>query len=265
MSATVINEQHEFILTGGLLSDSNKALSHWYRVVLDDTFEFNKQANMISERFKHTSVYLQNCVYVIGGLHLDSIVSKSVQSTLSSCERYINDENWWQKVASMITPRYNMAITTFQGIYAYCFGGYNDSTLLDTIEKYDAILDTWIEISVTLPFKIAKLGAAELIPDESILLWGGQYHDETALSNTNTVYKFDLKQEKLYKMISMNQKRTLPSLIPAIDNQIFAFGGWGDHTCEKYDKVSNKWVDISSYTSIAPNYDLSDFTIVNLN
>ena len=41
--------------------------------------------------------------------------------------------------------------------YVYVFGGLSDYSILNTIEKYDTITDTWISLYFKMPMPLAKL------------------------------------------------------------------------------------------------------------
>ena len=49
-----------------------------------------------------------------------------------------------------------------QNQYAYIFGGLSDYQILNTIEKYDIITDTWISLYFKLPTPLAKLASVSL-------------------------------------------------------------------------------------------------------
>jgi hypothetical protein len=42
------------------------------------------------------------------------------------------------------------------------FGGFHDYDVLQSIEKYDAVLDSWVTLYVKLPVPLAKLGVAPI-------------------------------------------------------------------------------------------------------
>lgn len=46
--------------------------------------------------------------------------------------------------------------------FVYLFGGFHDYEVLQSIEKYDSVLDNWITLYVTLPVGLAKLGVVPM-------------------------------------------------------------------------------------------------------
>lgn len=52
------------------------------------------------------------------------------------------------------------------------FGGLHDYQVLNNIEKYDVITDTWVSLYYKLPLPLAKLGACT-IDKKTIMIAGG--------------------------------------------------------------------------------------------
>ena len=46
--------------------------------------------------------------------------------------------------------------------FVYIFGGMNEDGFLSRIERYDEIINSWNEMTMSLPFPLAKLGAVSL-------------------------------------------------------------------------------------------------------
>jgi N-acetylneuraminic acid mutarotase len=67
--------------------------------------------------------------------------------------------------------------------YVYVFGGLSDYQILNSIEKYDIITDTWISLYFKLPVPLAKLATAPLLGGKSILIMGGMSADYEPNSN----------------------------------------------------------------------------------
>lgn len=76
----------------------------------------------------------------------------------------------------MNTARAFMSAAAVQDQYAYLFGGLSDYQLLNSIEKYDVITDTWISLYFKLPMPLAKLSAVT-ISNKLILIMGGMSAD----------------------------------------------------------------------------------------
>lgn len=68
----------------------------------------------------------------------------------------------------------------------------HDFKVLNTVEKYDTISDTWVTVYFTLPRPLAKLGVC-LINRDCILVCGGMSGDFEARKET---YSFDLEKTK---------------------------------------------------------------------
>ena len=272
-----INQNHEYMLTGGSTFELSEISSKSFVFKVEQTAQFRKKADLIIGRFSHSSVFLNEHVYAIGGIGRNQNLNISNESTLNSWERYDIRINKWEEVSTLNTERSHFGIATFINNYIYWFGGFNGTEPLDSIEKYDVLLDFWIQIVVKLPIKISSLGVSELVNNVSVLIIGGIFlNDNGTYSYLDTVYKMDLEDEKIFKMPKMNNKRIWHSSVPHFEESIFAIGGWEmtntynndneysyiTNRCEKFDIALNKWSNITKYDDILPKNDLQSFAIV---
>jgi hypothetical protein len=78
-------------------------------------------------------------IYAIGGFGGDSQV-------LNTCEMYLLETETWEKVPNLNCPRRALsAVTMSDGIYV--IGGYNGSTYLKEVEKYDYRMKKWVSLA----------------------------------------------------------------------------------------------------------------------
>jgi N-acetylneuraminic acid mutarotase len=76
----------------------------------------------------------------------------------------------------MMTSRAFFAATVVHDQFIYVFGGMENEVFLNTLERYDEILNSWNEMVMKLPVPLAKCGAVSLEPvgmKSSILILGG--------------------------------------------------------------------------------------------
>lgn len=85
-------------------------------------------------------------------------------------------QNYWEVIAPMNTARAFMSASCVQDQYCYVFGGISDYQILNSMEKYDVITDTWISLYFKLPMPLAKLASVSLGP-KHILIIGGMSAD----------------------------------------------------------------------------------------
>ena len=115
-------------------------------------------------------------------------------------------------------------------------------------------------ITVKLPIKIARIGAARYDNNESVILWGGIYKtDSGEYTYIDTVYKMDFQNEKLFKMPKMNSKRIWQPYIDQVNEAIYVLGGCDSKECEYLDVINNRWVPAASYSDILPDSNFEDF------
>lgn len=120
--------------------------------------------------------------------------------------------------------------------------------MLSGIEKYDAVLDTWVTLYVKLPVPLAKLGACSIEGGRQIAILGGM---NGGFQRQRALYFFDLKSLKFSTVQGgagdMKSAKTFNSVIHQHEGFLFALGGNERDTCERFDLYQNKWDIINSY------------------
>jgi N-acetylneuraminic acid mutarotase len=111
------------------------------------------------------------------------------------------------------------------------FGGLHDFTVLQTIEKYDTIADSWVSVYFKLPVPLAKHGAT-MIDNRSVLICGGMSSDFEA---TKDCHLLDMQTIKWSKKSSMIQPKLVFSGLFYSNGFTFAIGGNNDGYCESLD------------------------------
>ena len=116
---------------------------------------------MQNRRYAHAATCLNGYVFVLGGFD-NKDADGVAPSTLDSCERFSVHENKWFPVCSMNEGRAFCGVSAIGDQFVYLFGGFHDYEVLQSIEKYDSVLDNWITLYVTLPVGLAKLGVVPM-------------------------------------------------------------------------------------------------------
>lgn len=183
-----------------------------------------KKRPMLLKRYGHLSVYLNGLVYAIGGFsHKDLPHEQPV--TLSACEKFsVTAENQWTHVSQLCEPRAFASQVTFNGQYIYVFGGMNDYTVLQSIEKYDTLNDNWVKMYFKLPKPIAKLGSC-LLNDSTIFIAGGMSKD---FEPTADCWQLDLKSLQWTEKMSLFAPRLTSSGLIFSQGEypyVYAIGG----------------------------------------
>ena len=82
--------------------------------------------------------------------------------------------------------------------------------MLQSIEYYDIMLETWNELTITMPSRIIKFGCVAINSTE-IIVAGGIFGDNKneQFSYVNTTYKLDLYTNKWTVLPKMNTRRVL--------------------------------------------------------
>lgn len=256
-----LGDSDTIILTGGCDNYNGEPSESVFKAVMPDINNFQKVASMNNKRYGHSAIYVKGYLWVAGGFdHQDTETTSP--STLVACERYDAISDRWTKMPDIIHPVAFAAVCSVEDDI-YMFGGFEDYSTVDVIQKYQVNQQQCHLLSIKLPVRLAKMGAAN-IEDEQILIVGGIYEDmnsDTPLSLISNSYKLNLHKMTWSKAAKMKNKRTLNSSLYFYDNQIYALGCSNEGACEKYDPEVNRWINIPSYDHILPNNDLQSFSV----
>jgi len=87
--------------------------------------------------------YMSKNLFAVGGL-VDGVIS-------NKCERFDIRANKWIKIAPMTRPLREVSICSFNNRYLYRFFGIDSGNNIDhSIERYDAVRDTWTVLNVSM-------------------------------------------------------------------------------------------------------------------
>ena len=192
-------------------------------------------------------------VFAIGGFD-NKDADGIAPNTLDSCERFSIYENKWYTCCSMNEARAFSAACTMQDQFIYLFGGFHDYDVLQSIEKFDSVLDNWLTLYVKLPIPLAKLGVAPIDSSKQIAVVGGM---SGTFHRQRTAFILDLKGLKFNNIAEMKVAKTFNGNVHAHDGYIYAFGGNEKDACERYDHYSNRWEMVQSYGDITKASELN--------
>jgi N-acetylneuraminic acid mutarotase len=179
----------------------------------------------------------------IGGFNHKDMDSVS-PSTLSHCETYNLSDNSWNEIAFLREGRAFAGAIPYNQKFIYLFGGCHDEQVLNTIEKYDALIDDWSLLQYKMPKHIAKFGI--VLYDDYVLLVGGIFVN---FEDTNEVNRFNLKNFKWDKVNPMRDGRAVSGNTWIYNGIIYTIGGNQFFSSERMDVKANKWSPLPSYIS----------------
>ena len=127
---------------------------------------FKEKQKMLKERRNHSSIRVNNHIYICGGMDNNS-------THINSCEKYSLQYEKWIKCSSLNIERSHLSLCNMNNKYIYALGGENKiNGFLDSIEKYSIIGDTWELINVKLPYKLECVGCIG-VSHQEIIIFGG--------------------------------------------------------------------------------------------
>jgi hypothetical protein len=241
-SLCVIPGQKLF-LSGGCMSMTEEAVNSCYEISSSNISINTKMPSMSYKRYAHCSVFVNGFIYILGGFnHKDD--NKSSPSTLSHCERFDLKTHKWQPIKPMNHARAFFGCANINSEHIFAFGGFFDHQILQSIEKYDTLSETWTTYFLKLKDKLAKMGIVTY--QNNIIILGGINSSYDVVPNAWVLDTVNANWQKLPEMLyprSFNQSALL------FGNYIYAIGGNVDCNCERFDFYHNKWQLIESYTT----------------
>ncbi|GLJ03229.1 kelch repeat-containing protein [Bacillus sp. YKCMOAS1] len=205
-----------------------------------ETNGWTKRADLPEERLHSSSAVVNGKIFVFGG---------SSEKAYSNKNTYMYDphKNEWISKADMPRERTDSTAVAI-GKKVYVIGGaYQDST--NTIDIYDAELDTWAETPINIPYYAVTKGdiSASVVNDKIyILATNKSPHQE------HNFYSYDTKTDKWLQLKMFPQQFTGMSMSEVVDNKIYATGGERTVSNHKNSQVyeynieTNQWVQTKS-------------------
>lgn len=189
-SVVALIEQQRIIMTGGVNVITSAPLAQVFDFTLKNIRSGSKSSmkNMQHKRYGHQSVFMKDRIIVFGGFgHRDEPGEPPL--TLCTCESLSLGNNYWDSISPMNITRAFFSACVMAEQYVYVFGGLSDYNILNSIEKYDTITDTWISLYFKMPMPLAKLGTCSMPDKKTIFIFGGMSADYEPCHH---VFKLDL-------------------------------------------------------------------------
>lgn len=148
----------------------------------------------------------------------------------------------WETAPSLNTPRWG-ATSVELGGYIYVMGGATtNGVILNTVERYDPVTQTWDD-SVVPAFNIPRLNAAAIVFNGKIYLIGGRNNQTHEIDDVE-VYD---PQTGLWTFVQDMDKKREGHFAVLLNGKICVMGGVHDSEYEEeiewYDDLNDDWED----------------------
>lgn len=164
---------------------------------------------------------------------------------ISSVEMYMPHSNEWKMVSPMSKRRCGVGVAVLNSML-YAIGGHDGTSYLNTVERYDAQLNTWHNDIAPTSSCRTSVGVAVL--DSYMYAVGGQ----DGVSCLNFVEKYD-PQANVWKRVSSMSTKRLGVAVAVLGGYLYAIGGSDGtsplNSVEKYDPKTNKWTGVASMST----------------
>ncbi|KAL4226494.1 hypothetical protein ACF0H5_014479 [Mactra antiquata] len=214
-----------------------------------------------SPRRHHSVVTEGEHIYMIGGC--EPYGKNTIPEPTNTVYSMTITSKQWIPIASMIYDRYSHGACTVNGII-YVVGGKSKYTVLDSMECYDAVTDSWL-LTSSLPEPIYDAAVASL--KSKIYVVGGLTHNDLSSTShvVSSVYCFDTTTEGWTKLNDVRFGRCQSSLVN-VNDRLYLCGGatnaYNLHNTElastsnidEYDHDNDKWTHVSDM--VIPRHDM---------
>ena len=191
ISSSIIQLTNESAFISGGFIQINKVCKKCF---LFNKGAFKEKMDMLNERRNHSSIRIDNCIYVCGGMDNNS-------NYLNSCEKYSLQYEKWVKCSSLNIERSHLSLCNMNNKYIYALGGENKiNGFLDSIEKYSILGDTWEILNVKLPYKLECVGCIGISSQEMVIFGGycpQKIKRETIIKFNTTNHQINFSSKQL--------------------------------------------------------------------
>lgn len=194
---------------------------------------WTRRAPVEIPRSEMAAVVVDSSIYAIGGL----VSTAQGFAATESVERYLPDEDRWEQVAALPSPRHHLVAAAVGGL-VYVVGGYSAEGFIPVASgwSYDPATNVWTEIP-DLP-EAKGAGAADTL-DGLVYLVGG-------VPNGTETLVFDPADQSWTSLAPMQQPREHFAVV-AYDDKLWALGGrWEGimlRSVEVFDPALGTWTE----------------------
>ncbi|KAK2858779.1 hypothetical protein Q5P01_003399 [Channa striata] len=228
------------------------AIGGWSDIIPSDDIEVydvradcwvNMTNDLMRPRAYHGTVFLNDCVYCVGGFdgveHFNTVHMFNLSTHI------------WHEVAPMHCRRCYVSVTVLNGCI-YAMGGFDGQARLSTAERYRPETNQW---SLIAPMHEQRSDASCTTLHSKIYICGGFNGRE--FLETAEYYSPETNQ---WTMITpMNSRRSGIGVIAYADH-VYAVGGFDGNnllqSAEAYDPQTNAWHPASSMLTARSNFGI---------
>ena len=192
------------VCLGGVSKTASIELREVYEFSPQEYHNIRRLSDMLVPRNGLSCVYIDNYIYVMGGL-----------PNPQTCEKYSIISQVWLPLSSMYYPRTNSTATSALGAeFIFIVGGEPLSPSGTSIEKYSIKFNHWELLSIYLPKPMAKIGLFP-ITNRRIAIFGGTDSNHVFIFNINDILQINSVD---YSTQNERQCYTLQDCLRSLEN-----------------------------------------------
>ncbi len=206
-----------------------------------ETYTWEEKASMGVGRVHHSSIVVNDKIYIIGGQADGNVF-------LNSIEMYNIADNTWVNKASMATGRQQAGVALHNN-KIYVFGGITATdSYSNSVEVYDTLNDTWVSKNA---MPTGRHGSRAITVDNKIYVIGGRSSNSEYLK-TIEIYDPELDT---WQLVSEMPNPRYGFGLATLNSKIYVAGGWliindvtstHDNTINVFNTITNTWELVSN-------------------
>lgn len=224
-----------YVMGGGFKQESGQfKFLNTLEIYFPEEDRWEKGPDLLQPHDYPAVAKLGDYVYVMGGHHPEAYKEgPKTDPGFDFCERFDVQQQVWQNIASLPTPRFALVGVSYHdkilslGGVAFTPQGFNN---FDFVETFDPVKEQWqVEDQYCLPWTAAGLGAT--VMQDKIYIFGGYSGD--GIHNRAAVFHGDTGWQLIAEMPQPGAAMGVASL----HEQIYLLGGWTDDGRTPTDKL----------------------------
>lgn len=177
---------NDYLITGGIINYQSSKNIFFFSL---KNCSIEKKNDMIYGRRAHSTIFLNNKVYIVGGVD-------SLGNSMNNCEYYNILSNECYSISNMNIKKCRISLVEMNNKFIFSFGGDTQNNISNEIEKYDIDNNNWTLLNLILPIPMTCIGIAKL-SNKEILLCGGYSPQKGQLDN---IFKFDIEDLSIVEL-----------------------------------------------------------------
>lgn len=225
---------NQVFVCGGRVANNTQGLKSAFLIHLNEDSRIEKLNDMEVGRSNHCVIYFKGYVYVLAGCN-------ELNQYTNKCERLKIPELKWEKITPCPDCVDTASVAALEeSNFLFLSGGRNSSTALSTeIQKYNILENSWINLSIKLPYETSVHGSI-FVSNKELLILAGQDKNADPISKA---FIINIESGELNNLSVMSKGGCIVNECLNFGGKIFflIFQGFCSRILETFTINSQEW------------------------